>query len=216
MIKRTTCGNSRGYSFSRDLMNRAIGAGCLTLAVLGWACSSQPLASGDGGFADSGVGETGKDPGPVVCPAEPQDSGTPCPKVGLECEYGGDPDPSCTFPAYCESSGLWNTHIERGTCSSANRPGCPATFAEVPVGTACSNLSDDCIYPEGFCFCTSQCGDGGFQRVWYCQPTPTGCPPPRPMRGTACSSEGQVCDYGSCDKSYLKQTCLEGIWQLVL
>ena len=51
------------------------------------------------------------------------------------------------------------------------------------------------------CGCIPCIGDGGgvgSQQEWACDPypTPSGCPEPRPLIGSACTQEGQSCSYG--------------------
>jgi hypothetical protein len=55
---------------------------------------------------------------------------------------------------------------------------------------------------------------GGPAYTWICVTPMSGCPEPRPHLGSACSTEGLYCDYGSCTFSDgAAQTCMDGYWQ---
>jgi hypothetical protein len=124
----------------------------------------------------------------------------------MECEYGNDPNPSCNEIITCQSSG-WSApppaHCLGGTC--------PGGFSSVPQGKACTPAGLDCAYPEGQCNCASQL-PVGTTTVWQCS-TPSGdCPEPRSRLGTACTNDGQSCDYGACAGG-VAEICQGGYWQ---
>jgi hypothetical protein len=48
--------------------------------------------------------------------------------------------------------------------------------------------------------------------VWYCVPTPAGCPPPRPHLGDPCAQPGLDCNYGACSGG-VDVVCKSGFWQ---
>jgi hypothetical protein len=166
--------------------------------------------SSDGGpptTFDASSGDDGGTPIPVPvyapgCPATVPTDGSPCtPGFALACEYGKDAH--CTQTAACASDGsngsfTWFVTWSDPSCTG-NPASCPASFGAVPIGTSCTDTQDSCTYGEGRCACVS-CADGTTYGggEWECDrwQTPTNCPEPRPLLGTACSSEGQECDYG--------------------
>jgi hypothetical protein len=165
---------------------------------------SSSSGSGSGGSSGGSSGSSSGGGG-SPCPANPP-SGA-CSPVGLECEYGSDPNPSCNEVLTCETGGQWSVpppvHCLPGTC--------PATYADVPQGKACSPAGLDCAYSQGQCNCagTLPVSTG---TVWQCSTPPSGCPEPRAALGAACSQPGLSCDYGSCTGGIAEQ-CVDGYWQ---
>ena len=112
--------------------------------------------------------------------------------------------------------------ISCGGRSSPSSPGsraCPATFAAVPVGAACSS-GQQCSFPEGDCTCGPESYCGGVRPTeemldeldkphWQCRAHRTdGCPETAPSGG--CTSDGQSCVYGDCCKIVV--ACESGVW----
>jgi hypothetical protein len=92
---------------------------------------------------------------------------------------------------------------------------CPATFAE--ARGLCSS-TDPCTYPEGTCSCSVPPWCGGAAppddrpETWQCTPLvrADGCPGQHPPDGTACTDDGQRCDY-TCSCLAIA-TCHNGTW----
>jgi hypothetical protein len=126
---------------------------------------------------------------------------------GLQCEYGTNPEPSCNQLFLC-LSGLWDA-TGGSTCPVGT---CPMRFVDVHEGQACMPNGLDCAYLEGECNCTISVPAGtGTTSTWHCF-HPQGCPEPRPRLGSACTQDGQMCDYGACT-SGIAETCMGGYWQ---
>jgi hypothetical protein len=186
-----------------------------TLALVG--CGGTTFTSGlDGGTNDDAAGtpDGGVNPdsstGPS-CPPTAPTSGGACPSVGFECEYGQNANPSCNTIAQCTATGWMytgNTLCPVGTC--------PASYAVASMGDTCMPQGLICGYPEGTCSCGF--GFGGPIRLdaggphWVCQQTSPGCPSPRPDIGSACTPEGQMCDYGACAGG-VALDCSGGVWR---
>ena len=64
--------------------------------------------------------------------------------------------------------------------------------------------------------CATHCGMMGRPEAFWCCPDApsgtSGCPSPRPRLGSACTSEGTLCDYGGCSGNVTLQ-CTGGTWQ---
>ena len=144
----------------------------------------------------------------MVCPASPPSGGGACPMVGLECEYGSDPNLACNDVVTCTSSG-WSFPTPGVMCPTGT---CPATYAAVPQGKACSPQGLDCAYAEGECNCADTLPVSQQGPVWQCVTPPQGCPEPRPRLGSACSQAGLSCDYGACTGG-IALVCTDGYWQ---
>ena len=172
---------------------------------------------GGGGDSGGGVSDAGLVPAcPKIAPAD----GTACSKPGLECEYGSDPNIECNTVARCQGS-YWSTAASRGGECPTPPPGsksCASTYAQVPVGEACPYQGLECGYPEGYCVCTEPFSgpprlDASNSQVWVCDTPSQGCPSPRPRTGSACSAQGQYCDYGGCSlPGGVVMQCESGIW----
>lgn len=174
-------------------------------------------SDGGGGGHDA---PSGNDSGPgwsPVCPATIPTIGSTCTQETVQCEYGKAWwNVSCDQVVQCDN-GRWAGYQatfepctpEPGPNSSA----CPADFAAVQQGSACTDTSLSCQYSQGTCACQVPLGgpillDGG-GGSWGCTPEP-GCPVPRPRLGSACSLEGTTCTYEECAYG---QTCINGTWQ---
>jgi hypothetical protein len=182
-------------------------------------------AGGEGGRPiDAGADASGPAPD---CPASLPEAGSACtpvlpPQGGTfggtwPCEYGSDPH--CTTVADCAATGpsapfQWFLYGPDPSCAG-NSAACPATFGALANGAVCP-AADSCSYPEGRCACIKCTGPQATE--WECEPwqTPTGCPEPRPLFGTACANEGQECDYAlSCNGSLNggpNMVCNGGYW----
>jgi hypothetical protein len=194
------------------------------------AGADEPFGT-DGGPATDAAGATDATPdaarAPGCLPSLPQagSSCTPASAPGgglLLCEYGSRPH--CTSVAYCATSSpgtgsTWQIVPPDPSCNG-NPSSCPASFGTAP-GQACPS-SETCTYAEGRCQCIGCLTDAGTQGTeWTCGAwqTPTGCPEPAPLLGTACSTEGQQCGYGPvcCGPSNLgyAMICQDGYWTVV-
>jgi hypothetical protein len=166
--------------------------------------------SDGGGHADSGGSDGGGGKG---CPSTPPFGASTCPRIGLQCEYGDDPSPSCNAFFECTASG-WANHSGNGGCDGPAK-NCPATYASVPKGAECTQQGAQCTYPQGECFCTLGAGGPppppGEPARWLCRDAVAGCPEPRPRLGTECSSPGKECDYGGCLGGAVIE-CIDGAW----
>ena len=167
------------------------------------ACGGDVLSGNDSGTGNDGGpgndGSPGNDGGVSKdCPTSPPTPGSACltTKGGPKCEYGTNPDPGCNQVFVCVSN-AWVDQSSGQIC--APQSDCPATYASVPSGQDCSPEQLSCAYPQGECICTKSWG--GVQRTtpgWDCFPAQSGCPAPRPDIGSACTTQGQQCDYGGC------------------
>jgi hypothetical protein len=130
---------------------------------------------------------------------------------GVQCEYGTSPDPSCNQLFEC-LNGTWASGGPGGICPAGT---CPTHFVDVPQGQVCIPSGLDCAYQEGECNCTFSSPAGtGTMPTWHCF-RPQGCPEPRPRLGSACTQEGQSCDYGACSGG-IAETCMGGYWQWMM
>lgn len=168
------------------------------------------------------------------CPQSLPAAGTPCqppqlatPGVLAACEYGDDPH--CTSVAECgttnEQTFFWVVSLPDPSCAG-NGPYCPAVL-DAGITADCP-VSATCTYTGGRCFCVScvpgppPCGqdlcvhqDAGTQ--WRCDAwqEPPSCTTPRPLLGTSCSGQGQVCG-GPGDPPIVTagggEVCADGYW----
>ncbi|MGH7295459.1 MAG: hypothetical protein ACRELB_11025, partial [Polyangiaceae bacterium] len=189
------------------------------------ACAGSTASSPDGGGADGGggggEGGGGGDGGGLApgCPASAPSAGAACASVGLECEYGNDLNVDCDTIARCDSTGWTLTPpAAQGCPTPAPGTDCPGSYAAVPQQATCSTAAT-CAYPEGTCSCEVYCGpqypvghpcEGGTPMTWQCTGAPQGCPAARPRVGSACSTDGQSCDYGDCNA--IGVVCRDGTW----
>jgi hypothetical protein len=152
-----------------------------------------------------GVPEDGGGPSPA-CPSSPPGSG-PCPKVGIECEYGNNANADCNDVYSCGPTG-WTTG--EVACPV---PTCPSSYASVPINSTCSPTGGICGYEQGTCTCSEGSPPRINGPVWQCFPAQTGCPSPRPDLGTPCSAPSSLtCDYGACSGG-ISLSCQDGSWQ---
>ena len=169
--------------------------------------------SGGGGTSDGGTGEAGTGEGGGTgpsCPVSQPPPGGACPAIGLECEYGTDPNPACDPIVQCTASG-WQS-LGPSACPGGT---CPATYGQVPVSQGCMPTNLTCDYPEGTCICSLGTGPVGLSPHWMCWPAMPGCPSPRPRMGTPCGQPGLSCDYGACAGG-VQLECKDGVWQQAL
>ncbi len=143
------------------------------------------------------------------CPTSAPIVDASCASIGLECEYGSSWYVACDPVYTCTDGGTWSGGAT-ATCVDAG--GCPA---DPDAGMTCTSSSVRCDYSDRHCECANQCGGPccGSGPTWQCHvPATQGCPYPRPDIGSACSTEGQQCSYGSCcDGSLL--SCNGGLWR---
>ncbi len=204
-------------------MNARFVVALATIAGALLACggaSTHPPGTGDGGPVFTGPDSDG---GAVSCPASLPAPATSCDDFLLECEYGSDPDLDCNTQAACQPGGWVITPAQMSPSCPTSAPGaggCPATYAGVAVGTACGMTEIDCAYPQGMCACAFPEGPvvgPGQDRKWFCEQPAQGCPEPRPKLGTACATEQQSCDYGTCSiPGGNTLECLQGAWTVSL
>jgi hypothetical protein len=164
--------------------------------------------------------------GPIPCPATQPTAQTPCTPGGRVCEYGSSPVEECDTLATC-TSGAWSISMPdtsgKDCPSHLDLQNCPATEDGVSKGGVCTQAGLICDYTRGRCDCESGGSgvvvvvlDGGsITPTWRCQQPSTGCPDGRPNLGTACTTEGMSCDYGSCGEIIggSAEICRGGIWQ---
>jgi hypothetical protein len=200
----------------------------LALAAALLACSGghsdSPPDGGGGGSSGggSGGGSGGSSGGgTTTCPPSMPATGASCTSPGLTCEYGSDQDLSCDTYSKCNSDGTWlgsSSMVPQGCpTQQPGADGCPAAYAAVPVGNACSPSGLECGYSEGRCACTPQVSGpakvGGASPTWVCEAPAAGCPEPRPRLGTSCAMDNQFCDYGSCTlPNGNALSCENGLW----
>jgi hypothetical protein len=184
----------------------------------GGATSTLENAGGDAAvLSDSGSstgndGSTTNSDGGVstlspACPASVPDGQSACTSKGLECEYGGDNQISCDNLARCDGS-KWTVTLSECVGSQLDASACPATLADVPQNTACTEDNLECAYATGVCFCAMD--HTGASQVWACFPI-AGCPYPRPRVGDTCATDAQQCDYSLCGASVM---CTDGTWHV--
>jgi hypothetical protein len=167
--------------------------------------AAAPDAPTDSGRDSSSVSST-------PCPMAAPTAGLPCSVTALECEYGSDPSVACDTLVTCVSP-VW--HLDHGPatsgCNTTNSATCPVAFADVPVGTSCAGgIGLSCDYPQARCDCRVSPPLATLQ--WDCNtPDETGCPLPRPRIGSACSMDGESCDYGYCSGG-VTLLCSAGTW----
>ena len=170
------------------------------------ACSNSTSTGNDGGTPGDGAT-------PTTCPSSAPTDGTDCAGMG-SCEWGGDSHSRCTTVGACYG-GKW--HITQPT-NCGNVKECPMTYAAVAEGSACPLPNGGtCYYDEGACGCYPCQAEGGMMVTqWKCRPWSSvpGCPSPRPLLGTKCTQEGQVCDYSGCCNISLgsAEVCTKGVW----
>lgn len=182
-------------------------------------CGGSSASVDDAGSSGGGDGSTSSDSGPsdgstgsdgstlsAACPSSVPADGSACATNGLECEYGSFVELSCDQIATC-NGGKWQVTIA-AECNfqAPDAAACPATRADVPDGTACTDMGLTCEYATGVCYCTVD--HTGAPQVWTCFPT-SGCPYPRPRLGETCSTDGVQCDYSTCGASV---QCKDGTW----
>ena len=209
--------------------------------------AADATGQGDGGAGNAtlheggGAGDGSADVGDAMssdeafCPPAVPLAGTPCapPYVPYPfeavCEYGSDLH--CTTSAQWEGdAGAWVVQPCKGNASA-----CPPAF-DADAGGSCAvpRAQGACNYPEGQCGCVlcggvcdvaGACGPDASPdaTTWQCKPwlTPTGCPSPRPLLGTACpTTQAMECDYGYdcfCGLALDPQMgCIEGHWVLYI
>jgi hypothetical protein len=215
-----------------------VGAACALLACGGEAKQHQETggASGSGGAAagaTSGMGGATSGMGGATsgmggndgssCPDAPPSDGSPCswspPESAYNpranCSYGDDPRPNCRTLAFCQQN-AWKVTPPDASCGTPPLPSaCPGTVPS--AGSACSDTSLDCWYPDGTeCACVA-C-EGGSQwpicrsvdpPQWGCGTPPSGCPNPPPQAGTPCTDAGPTACGTTCEEPIL---CEGGAW----
>lgn len=200
------------------MMKRAGWALGLATAMAATACGGTvtSVAGNDGGSSPGSDGGPGSDgPHGPFCPASPPAAAAACQPIGLECEYGTDPNAQCNQLFLCDPSGTWQEMTSGGICLPPDAAAaCPATYASVPTSKQCSPDQLQCDYPQGTCFCTTNHGGptGTQNPTWGCVPTPPGCPSTRPHLGDACSQPNLDCNYGACSGG-IDVVCKGGFWQ---
>lgn len=154
-------------------------------------------------------------PAPVpYCPATTPTSGSACSSLGLVCAYGDDPRPQCRTSVTCTGGG-WQVALTG--CPPVPTTTCPATAAAAE-GQTCAKEGAFCSYSGGTVTCgCSACAGGpcGTVATWHCAypPTDARCPTTLPNLGTACTTGGLSCDYGSCSAGTIAgRKCQSGRW----
>jgi hypothetical protein len=196
-----------------------------------WACSGKTSDStGDAGSSGASIdGASGGSSGGLspACPATAPSLGAACSTLGLDCEYGADPNVSCRAIFECAASGWVAPTLNRGgstVCPTPPQPAaCPASLGAAS-GT-CTTAGTRCIFPEGAaCTCEVYCGsqypvghecDAGTPTTWVCGGASAGCPAQRPRYGSTCGQEGQTCSYSEPnDCTTPDLVCTSGTWRV--
>jgi hypothetical protein len=179
-------------------------------------------SGGGTGVSDSADGGTAL---AASCPpSAPADLASCGGQVGLACEYGGTGNYlRCSTIAECRADGVWHVTLPQPSCKGIqadNEAACPSSFGALSAGIACpAGLQGSCAYPEGVCECATCSSPDGTGKGWSCARwlEPQGCPSPRPHIGSACSTDGQECDYANvCSAVSLELPdikCVGGVWQ---
>jgi hypothetical protein len=162
--------------------------------------------------ADGSTSPTASPSGPLssACPAQIPVANSGCTSESVTCEYGTNIDPTCNTIALC-GLGAWSI-TGPGQCPNpaGNPSSCPASFADVPNETACTEPGVVCDYPEAQCPCTTFTGLGqppASQATWQCPVS--SCPNPRPRMGSACTVGESSCLY----TNDVGEGCIDGTWQ---
>jgi hypothetical protein len=163
--------------------------------------------------------------GPVPCPVLQPTAQRSCAPEGRVCEYGASPVEECDTLATC-TSGVWAIMMPNTSgkeCPSGNDSTCPMTEDGITRGGVCTQAGAICDYLRGRCDCESggsgvvvlMLDAGSITPTWRCQAPGMGCPDARPNLGTACTTEGMSCDYGSCGAIIggNAEICRDGVWQ---
>lgn len=191
----------------------------MSLATLLAACGARTgLESNDEGTLPKDAGSD-PDGGDVAADSIAADAdgvvgrcplpGTPCSVPNEFCEDGDSPNPLCNATVICGSDSRW-TMLPRDKCRPvvSTTSDCPAT---VPAVDSPCDVEKRCLFSSsksgGAAFCQCQSGR------WECERAT--CPLPRPLIGSACSTEGDRCDFGRCDSLWgfwLIEVCRAGRW----
>jgi hypothetical protein len=168
---------------------------------------------------DAGVTDAG-----AACPTALPTAGGACTlSVSIACEYGTDVDSACNHTAVC-AQGFWSVAVPVATvtCPTPAATGaCPATYDAIAAGADCPDSTLICGYAQGWCAClksTVHPSSGGppLPPEWACDRPATGCPLPRPLLGSACTTEQQTCSYGACTLAQgVVEECTGGSWEPV-
>lgn len=199
-----------------------------------WACSGKTSDSTVDGGGSSGTSVDGSSGGSSssgglssACPASAPTLGAACSTIGVDCEYGADPNVSCRTIVECAATGWVSPTVQRGgsvTCPTPPQPAaCPGSLAAT-TGT-CSAAGTRCVFAEGAsCTCEVYCGsqypvghtcDAGTPTTWVCGGAPAGCPAQRPRYGSTCGQEGQTCSYSEPnDCTTPDLVCTSGTWRV--
>jgi hypothetical protein len=156
-------------------------------------------ASGSsGGASSSGVVDAGALGNcSVPCPVSEPTVGDSCDFMAA-CEYGGSPFAQCNRVYDCISAHVAvvpGFTLDASACPLGLFPDCPASRAMIVPGESCGMMNGlQCVYVDGECDCLP--GDGT-SPTWECSGADAsisqGCPVPRAMLGTPCSSASEFC-----------------------
>lgn len=143
----------------------------------------------------------------VPCPVSEPTVGDSCDFVGA-CEYGGSPFALCNRLYDCTSGHVGTgAPLDASACPLGLFPDCPASRAMIVPGESCGMTNGlQCVYVDGECDCLP---GNGTSPTWECSGADAsisqGCPVPRAVLGTPCSSAGASCQQLST-RSY--EVCL--------
>lgn len=182
----------------------------IVVLVSSSACSSPPVTDASTDALDDFTTDASASDVATGCPDQLPADGVPCAPLGRSCEYGAFSWHDCNSYASCTTRG-WVVHAPLAAVCAPNNTMCPASASAITAGSACDNGGLECFFRESTCYCPRPAtGDAG--TVWTCDAPAPGCPSPRPFVGSACSTEGQECDYAACLLHNVRQRCQGGVW----
>jgi hypothetical protein len=193
---------------------------------------------GSGGTGASGGVAGNEATSLAMCPVGPPADGAACQPVGTRvpgaaglCTYGSTPDPYCRegFSCRCGTDGgdagcAWRISQQQLDLCAKNHV--PACSDDVPPPVDAGLSPCDPVLKNSVCGTADgwicRCSDSrGCEEtppcepldtpVWYCSPSPPGCPSVIPNAGTPCTDEGQICRYFWSSNAHIA-SCSSGVW----
>ncbi len=131
----------------------------------------------------------------IPCPVSEPTAGDSC-EFAAACEYGGSPFAQCNRVYDCVSGHVVpGSTLDGSACPLGLFPDCPASRAMIVPGESCGMMNGlQCVYVDGECDCLP---GNGTSPTWECSGADAsishGCPVPRAMLGTPCSTASGFC-----------------------